>query len=310
MPFYVKYDGDPFSDQDGETRSKYHTRITEIIAEIFTRQHRIHVYSVCVLHRQGYILFWDRSGTVVTEPLVLTDIDGAAKLFRFLCIVGRMSDVQLGYDHTVQRVDNSNPDVVKMKAHRPLSEYHTGCLKAIIDSPWPLYRVLVHTDGASDQRFIIGRHHSASQSVHGRGTQGFVAYDPVQDRLCFLKQAWRADHASGNPEYSTYKLLHEAEVKHVATPICGGDVKRAGGGSPTRTLVQKLFTTAQSPIGRILHRFVVEEVCRPLCDYESSKELVTVVSHALRGECIILRNSHFAPELNPALRYQHTRTHG
>ncbi|KAH8077743.1 hypothetical protein BXZ70DRAFT_902206, partial [Cristinia sonorae] len=256
-PFDVKHDGDPFSDQDGETRSKYHTRIAEIIAEIFTRQHRILVYSVCVFHRHGYLMFWDRSGTVVTEPLVLTDIDGAAKLFRFLCIIGRMNNVQLGYDHTIQQVGNSNPDVVKMKAHRPLSEYHT-----IIDSPWPLYRVLVHTDGALDQRFIIGRHHSASQSVHGRGTQGFVAYDPMQDRMCFLKQAWRADRASGNPEYSTYKLLHEAEVKHVATPICGGD----GAVSPTRTFAQKFFTTAQSPIGRILHRFVVEEVFRSLCD--------------------------------------------
>lgn len=123
--------------------------------------------------------------------------------------------------------------------------------------------------------FLVGKPCATSDSPTGRGTNGYVAYDLATGRLVFLKGAWRAKTA--NSEIKVYEDLWKAGVRCIATPICGGDVVGSDG-KVQQTVTQKYLTDI--PV-RIHCRLVVEEIGRPLEDYEGGEDLVGALLCAL-----------------------------
>ena len=85
--------------------------------------------------------------------------------------------------------------------------------------------------------FLVGRPDFSHRSLTGRGTKGFIAFDPDTDTFVYLKDSWRSDYADPDghvgshaprPEMVTYGELYAKEVRNVAHVRCGGDVYNDG----------------------------------------------------------------------------------
>ena len=127
----------------------------------------------------------------------------------------------------------------------------------------------------------------ATYSITGRATKGYIAFIVERSRLGFLKDYWRPLSRKITPELDIYEELHEAEVRHIATVICGGDIE--GGTQLTRT-DEYLKRRPHAPLKRAHCYLIFEELARPLKDYENSKELITIVYHALIGKLTLRYN--------------------
>lgn len=139
----------------------------------------------------------------------------------------------------------------------------------------------------STRQFIVGRPHVFSNSLLGRCTKGYIAFDvtnPEKWVPCFLKDCWRP-YVPGRtrPEHLVYERLRRMNVEKkdgVATLICGGDV---GGSYAQCTRVQEDFPHENRPVPRVHYRLVVEDIGLPLTDFYNFGELSAFFADALRG---------------------------
>ena len=126
--------------------------------------------------------------------------------------------------------------------------------------------------------FLVGYPRHCAWSPTGRGGKGFVAYDLDRNRCSFLKDYWYARTNSVHPETEVYQRLGANDVPYVATLVAGHDVEAQ------ETLTQKYLPENGRPPASRHHRFVVEEIGRPLETYDTAEELCAVLSFALLGE--------------------------
>ena len=126
--------------------------------------------------------------------------------------------------------------------------------------------------------FLVGYPRHCTPSPTGRGGKGFVAYDLDRDRCSFLKDYWYALSDSIHPETEVYQKLNANKVLCVATLVAGHDV------GSQETLTQKYLSEKERPPACRHHRFVVEEIGRPLETYLTAHELCKVITRALMGE--------------------------
>ena len=139
--------------------------------------------------------------------------------------------------------------------------------------------------------FLVGAPRHCTRSPTGRGGKGFVAYDLDRDQCSFLKDYWYAISDSVHPETEVYQRLNATGVRYVATLVAGGDVGRSPD-SKQETLTQNYLPEEGGPCARRHHRFVVEEIGRPLETYGVALELFDAVFRAVIGEPSHLRTSH------------------
>ena len=97
-----------------------------------------------------------------------------------------------------------------------------------------------------------------------------------------MKDYWRPDSLRITPEIQIYKELRDANVRHVATVAAGGDLE----GQTTRTQ-ESLRGRPYTPTKRVHCCILLNELARPLEDYENSESLVTIVYHALLGKAFL-----------------------
>ena len=126
--------------------------------------------------------------------------------------------------------------------------------------------------------FLVGYPRHCTRAPTGRGGKGFVAYDVDRDRCSFLKDYWYDTSNSVHPETEVYQRLQAKKVPHVATLVAGHDV------ASQETLTQNYLMEEGRPSGRRHHRFVVEEIGRPLETYKTARQLCLAVLCALLGE--------------------------
>ena len=132
--------------------------------------------------------------------------------------------------------------------------------------------------------FLMGIPRHSTRSPTGRGGKGYVAYDLDHNRCAFLKDYWYTVDDSVHPETEVYQRLRAHQVRFVASLVAGGDV-----GQPPafqETLTQDHLPIEGRPAKRRHHRFVVEEIGRPLETYRSDRQLLRTVSRALIGKLI------------------------
>ena len=134
---------------------------------------------------------------------------------------------------------------------------------------------------AQTRAFLVGKHCYGTRNPTGRGGKGFVAYDLNRKRIVFLKDYWYAKHETVHPETDVYKKLKEHNVPNVATLLAGGDV--GGPSALQETLTEEFLTSEEKPTKRRHHRFVVNEVGRPLETYQTTAQLFSFVLKALTG---------------------------
>ncbi|KAI9068154.1 hypothetical protein FKP32DRAFT_1587942 [Trametes sanguinea] len=151
------------------------------------------------------------------------------------------------------------------------------------------------TDAQDVQRWTtVGPAIWSSESVIGRGTALWNAMPHSapgdSDSVAMLKQSWRAPNRRG--EYETYtrirRLLDAAGKSHagLAHLLDGGDVYLPG--SEMKLTVRNMRGEGlcddehprQDPI---LYRVVVQEIGRPLWEYEDLEQLARAVKCAIEG---------------------------
>jgi hypothetical protein len=91
-----------------------------------------------------------------------------------------------------------------------------------------LHRILVWDDHASDddpRRYITPSAKWASDSLFGRVTFGYVAYEIESGGLVYLKDSWCVDQPAAQKEGDVYRELHEAQVPNIAKLGRDGDVR-------------------------------------------------------------------------------------
>ncbi|KAH9944925.1 hypothetical protein B0H21DRAFT_791886 [Amylocystis lapponica] len=264
-------------------------QIAEYAAQLLLRQHRVFTFMVYVVGPHARLMRWDRAGAIVTESF--NYVECPDKMRTFIYRLGKMNNVERGYDPTVSLA--STEDAGEMKTCggdlSKLSETRRKYLAEATKAGWPIYEIKFHPKDFEDDAavarkrysFLVGRPRFARSSVTGRATKGYVAYDTDTKKLVFLKDSWRADDSVRiPPERETYRRLHASQVRFLATLICAGDV-----GAPAhrqRTRSQE-FASSIVLDARVHYRLVVKQVGRPLEDYKHSHEMVTVVQDALQA---------------------------
>ncbi|OSX55950.1 hypothetical protein POSPLADRAFT_1162002 [Postia placenta MAD-698-R-SB12] len=125
--------------------------------------------------------------------------------------------------------------------------------------------------------FLVGKPEHHTDSPIGRGTRGYIAYDMKTGKFVFLRDSWR--YETSKSEIKVYEQLHRNRVRHIATPICGGDVIGQDN-SPQQTCAQEFDKDKKMP--KYIHnRLVVEEIGISLLEFPTGRDLVVVMTHAL-----------------------------
>ncbi|KAJ3543935.1 hypothetical protein NM688_g5800 [Phlebia brevispora] len=256
------------------------SQIASYASEILLRQHRVFLFMVCITRTHARVIRWDRAAAVVSESVDLKQTPRL--LLNFISRLVTSSSRARGHDETVTFASKDQIKLLKSctfanpKAQKMLEDIVDG------EKDFPIRAVTCPRLDATEppMTLLIGKHRSGTYSPTGRATRGYIALDTDEKRLVFLKDSWRPDSRSIQPEFETYKILKEKQVQHVATALGGGDV---GAPHPQKTINQDCFDPRVRPTKRVHHRIVLREVGEPLADYKSSIEMISVVYDAVVG---------------------------
>ncbi len=301
-----------------DTNSSRETRgqLAQYAGQIMLRQHRCFVYSVFILQSRARLIYWDRSGAVVSPSFYIKAESN--ELLHFMYALGRVDDARLGHDPTATLIDFRGEDDKKWEAAAQLLKSSDPELYARVEEAaannWPKYKVLVSGDDCKtsterwkatrDQskppaqtavrEFLVAKHAYGHRSPTGRGCKGYVAFDLKIQTFNFLKDFWRTTLPNYPPESVAYNALESAKVPQVLTFVCGGDVEDAHAAGTKTPNLQRSIAHKYSKRKDELHhtyqhgRLVIEQVGRELKDYKDSKELAVVLRDALDGRRIRL----------------------
>ncbi|KDQ59807.1 hypothetical protein JAAARDRAFT_33384 [Jaapia argillacea MUCL 33604] len=284
---------DPFSPFESGALSRRDARgqIVSYAAELALRQHRVFFFTFMILGFEARLIRWDRAGTIVTNRF---NYQTRPELAIFLWRFSQLSPLDRGYDPTATRISFEDP-LVKQAITNQLDErkdYVRKMFQEDIREGWPLYQLTVGRaadtgpsttiDGQGPsttivKKFIVGRPHFRDGGVVGRATRGYVALNVETKEFVWLKDVWRIDglHKEGD----VIQEMNEANIPHVPTLVCHGDVED----QKTRTNTRWPHKDPPpNPMRGFTHyRLVVKEVGRPLAEFENGRDLVGILSDCL-----------------------------
>ncbi|KZV71574.1 hypothetical protein PENSPDRAFT_630079 [Peniophora sp. CONT] len=267
-------------------------------------QHRecAHAFSVFIFGTQARLLHTDHSGILVTEAF---DYTKGSLFTEFLWRLDRALDSDEGRDAGVDTsVTPLSDDDDIVREARSAFEQAQDDLPYPVTPAMPLRKVLVWDefsqgpDEVAEARepearvLIAAPSQQHSFSPLGRYTLSFPAYDPETQSVCWMKDAWRLDEDGFEKEGDTYKKLAELpDIKGLIPEIlCSGDVRDSAGRvqvTRTQDYVDAPWAAKSYNVNRYVHyRIVFKTVGRPLTTFKNTKELVQVISDALKAHAI------------------------
>ncbi|KAI0631769.1 hypothetical protein C8Q77DRAFT_1272678 [Trametes polyzona] len=240
---------DPFNDApegkldaDAESRKEARIQLIDYAERIFRYQHRTALFMLLVMGRRFRFLRWDRSGTIVTKSVDY--YENPQMLCEMLWRMSKLSKEELGCDPSATRLNAddslyaSMDDVASPVARdldhndRVLDEmpedpyvfrYVRDMFRQSLAPEWPRHRLEI-VDGSQKFHFLVGKPLFFATGMAGRGTRGYVAYDPDHKRFVWLKDAWRAHYELVDQEGTILRKLNADGVRNVPTVFCHGDI--------------------------------------------------------------------------------------
>ncbi|KAI0089087.1 hypothetical protein BDY19DRAFT_906019 [Irpex rosettiformis] len=272
--------------RDTELGKESQAQIIKYATQIMIRQHRTFVFILYIFETKARLTRWDRTGCIVSEHF---DFEAEPeKLLNFIYRLALMPDRELGYDTSATLATREEVRLVS-EIRRP-NGYARKCAAEILAPHtqvfYPIYKITcANINGEGEGVYYIGKHRTATYSLMGRATKGYIMFVQGSHLLGFLKDYWRPVSARIPQELDIYRKLKEAEVRRVATAIGGGDVVSDDSDDSEHqvTITNKFLQGDVAPLEREHCRIALKEFARPLEDYEDSKGLITIVSHALEG---------------------------
>ncbi|KAI0916061.1 hypothetical protein AcV5_003504 [Taiwanofungus camphoratus] len=321
-------DNGPEFEATSEERQKNRGQIISYAAKVFAHQHRRFLFTILILRDHARILFWDRSGAAVTEKFdyrLHPELLGRF-LWRFSQLSpeeqGYDPTASIVAEGTEEYELMNRMATIQLEASDYVREY----FKNSLDGEWTRWKLSIEEDvqehlsqpSASNETvkrsryFLVGKPHFFAPGVAGRGTRGYVAIDLETEKFVFLKDAWRVNLPGIDKEGNVVRFLNEKGVNHVPTLVCHGDIDSQCtvvqdlwtstnlpmvSNSPPGTLQLAVATTEavsspvhrRNPLKRHTHyRLVTAEVGRPMSDFRTGSELVTIMCHCLQahGEAV------------------------
>ena len=270
-------------------------------AALHHSQFRVFSFGIVLFGDTGRLLRWDRSGVIYTESFPWKQ---RVTLFEFFWRLNFLSPVDRGYDTTVTRVMDDDDE-----AKAALSKLRTykGWEKGEIELAG-LYRFLVHDDRATDgqlRSYITPGAIWDTDTLFGRSTFGYIAYDVATSKLVYLKDFWRTDLPRIEKEGDVYRKLHEKEVPNIPALGPAGDVPLSPDHASTFPLVVQRTVTQDYVKGSgsrhkwcpgrpcvepyVHYRLVLETLGQPLNTFKSTRQLCEAIRDAIVGkECRLL----------------------
>ena len=266
----------------------------------FARQHRTHFFQLILVDRWARFVRWDRSGAVVSSRFDY--VLEPAFLCEFLWRFAHLSDERRGLDPTATLASRKEislfEEAVKaflsdmeagLQDGRPL-RHLPGAEKTLDPSEtYPTWRVRVPKETSSGYMdLIIRRPFAGHSSLLGRATRAYIAYDLHEQRLVFMKDAWRIDHPKLQAESKTYGFLKQHGVPFVPELLSGGDVMSRKG-KPQRTLTQTYAVLAEEwcryggSFERYFHHRVVQDIAYPLDSALDEREFLQAIHDSICG---------------------------
>ena len=293
-------------------------RFLQSILHVFDDQHRISTYAVYVWRRLARLCYFDCGGAIISEEFDWTTPD--SPLHDFMWKVAHMKDTDLGYDPTVTAATDEEAKEFKDMAENPaVHEKIREFVKQATAPGQPIYKVEIvpmaapPDEGFPDdpfppppspdpslpadvqhspelpvapkaQQFLIGKAHFSSNSLVGQCTRGYIAYDIVGHRLCFLMDSWRPYVPNRTrPEHLVLQRMARLGVTGIPTLICGGDV---GGMQAQRSQAQNVIYCGGTKPPGIHYRMATVEIGLPLESFKNFKQLSLIFADAVYCESI------------------------
>ena len=318
LPHEIKPDGvpKPFSDPppkstsespkrqhvfqtDGSDATVIRGQLISVMTEMCARQHRLHAFMVYLNATEVRFLRADRSGLVVSEAINYRK--NSQILAEFYLRFNKLSREERGWDPTVEVApDNSQTTKAKEKLKpfcvRPelsMKERHLH----IITIPG--------VNGEHDRKVYTYHSLSDPESLTGRATRGYPAYDSDNDKVYFLKDMWRNEGLEG--EYNILEYLNGKGVPHIPTVLAGGDVPGTGQTTRTQEFVNESWVLGK--VGsedyegldcRVHHRLLENFIPHRIWDCINAKDMIAVVYHAFLGKFLLTHS--FLPMTDSAQR--------
>lgn len=255
-------------------------------------QFRVFSFAVVLFGDSGRLLRWDRSGVIYTDSFNWATQPNT--LFEFFWRLNFLSDVDRGYDTTVTSVEDDEAEAAlpKLRTYKGLEDVQST----------DLHKFLVHDDRAADGQLSCYITPSAiwhTESLFGRSTFGYVAFDVATSKLVYLKDFWRTDLPGIQREGDVYRELHDAQVPNI--PVLGraGDVPISPDHASTAPFAAQRTKTQDYLKGSghghewcpgrpqvdpyVHYRLVLETLGQPLNTFKSTRQLCEVIRDAIVG---------------------------
>ncbi|KAH9030573.1 hypothetical protein EDB83DRAFT_1848361 [Lactarius deliciosus] len=242
-------------------------QITAYASAQLGSQFRTHVYSIFIMKQTARILRWDRTDTIVTEPIKYNESPLLAEFFR--------------------RYSKASPEMRSMdlSVSDPSPEEKIAAARALeLDGAIPLVKLSVPGADGSSLYFVAPTPTSVLYTPPGRATRGFRAYDVSRGTLVFLKDSWRIDLPDIRPGGSVYKTLNDAGVRNVPRSLASGDILTAQYHKTQTWDYVKQPWACHSDTHFLPHRhyrLALDIIGRLLVQFNSSYEMVRAVRDAL-----------------------------
>ncbi|KAH9932692.1 uncharacterized protein BXZ73DRAFT_46678 [Epithele typhae] len=265
------------------------------VAEVFTRQPRIFVFSASLHGSRARLFFWDRAGCVVSESFdIRKDPD---ILCEFLWRFSNRGDIGRGHDVTVQPAlpeeEELFRDALRLYAATQIGEGED--LEEEVNrhyAPGQIYATSILHQGFSScddntRRYVFSRPVVCSNELSPHGTRGYWAVDVATETIVFLKDTWR--ELTSKTEGDILRRLYDLGVRNIPSLVWQGDVPWVVRSADTRrTLLQTTLTNRHDtsswrcPVDGTLsdvatrrhYRLILGTAGRPFSTVRGTKELL------------------------------------
>ena len=279
------------------------------MSTIFQRQHRTHAFSLFIFQGQARVIRWDRAGAVVST---IIDFEQQPSLLKeIIWQYAHMSQAHRGFDCTAMLA--TKEEIEAMRTCPASDEWISQRRNNALDQRgWPAYKIKMRLEDIIDQHplkpiacdvrqddpdpglrpdttnavsLVVGKAYFATDTLDGRGTKCYIAYDLGRDRLVFLKNFWRPSVDSLMLEGEVLRELRTFGVENVPTPLAAGDVLVNEDPQETRKQDHSYDNgrITRRSASLVHHRLVLLEICRPLEAHEDALVLVRALTDAFEG---------------------------